>query len=81
MNQGPRGDCFMNKTEGQKSRDNVPLTQKHNLLYSIQLCWLLILQQEMYERHIFRKIHINNIAKTNLCRYRTFEQSTRKSNP
>jgi hypothetical protein len=25
MNQGPRGDCLMKKTEGRKSRDTVPL--------------------------------------------------------
>jgi hypothetical protein len=25
VNQGPRGDCLMKKTEGQKSRDTVPL--------------------------------------------------------
>jgi hypothetical protein len=25
MNQGPRGDCFMKKTKGRKSRDTVPL--------------------------------------------------------
>jgi hypothetical protein len=27
MNQGPRGDCLMKKTEGRKSRDTVPLMQ------------------------------------------------------
>jgi hypothetical protein len=38
MNQGPRGDCLMKKTEGRKSRDTVPLVAfcKHLLLlYSI----------------------------------------------
>jgi hypothetical protein len=25
VNQGPRGDCLMKKTEGRKSRDTVPL--------------------------------------------------------
>jgi hypothetical protein len=25
VNQGTRGDCFMKKTEGRKSRDTVPL--------------------------------------------------------
>jgi hypothetical protein len=25
MNQGPKGDCLMKKTEGRKSRDTVPL--------------------------------------------------------
>jgi hypothetical protein len=25
VNQGPRGDCLLKKTEGRKSRDTVPL--------------------------------------------------------
>jgi hypothetical protein len=28
VNQGPRGDCLMKKTEGRKSRDTAPLRNK-----------------------------------------------------
>jgi hypothetical protein len=31
MNHGPRGDCLMKKTEGQKSRDTVPLYRYHTV--------------------------------------------------
>jgi hypothetical protein len=27
VNQGPRGNCLMKKTEGRKSRDTVPLSK------------------------------------------------------
>jgi hypothetical protein len=33
VNQGPRGDCLMKKTEGRKSRDTVPLNSVVTLCY------------------------------------------------
>jgi hypothetical protein len=35
VNQGPRWDCLIKKTEGQKSRDTVPLTRSNHKIYRL----------------------------------------------
>jgi hypothetical protein len=35
MNQGPRGDCLMEKNEGRKSHDTVPLNSREKCSFDV----------------------------------------------
>jgi hypothetical protein len=55
MNQGPRGDCLIKKTEGRKSRDTVPLSaQKDTHTKHLRTKRLLILLHDIQLTHVQR---------------------------
>jgi hypothetical protein len=55
MNQGPRGDCLVKKTEGLKSRDTVPLKSIFESIYLRKLVWLMT-DVELQCKSIFEAI-------------------------
>jgi hypothetical protein len=54
VNQGARGYCLREKTEGRKSRDTVPLNKNKNLIFRALFCQYLpplANNFEYFERH------------------------------